>query len=229
MSDRKANLEITWPLFDTKPPGEPIPASPIHEVSAYAPPSADLVALEMGRGLSPEREARSEAEAKEQTKKLSGSLPPGAPDWMLAARALTTSLEALIARGVAEPAEQAAVARTWAAWSLGGATESHILRVSHLVSRTHAALHSSRLQPPSAADLEAAAGVLYQGLPSVLQARIPKERVVLVVAEIARTEDAWTAVVECSAELLGWKHYGRVHAASAIRRVMERAGKHVGN
>jgi len=227
VADRRANLEITWPLFETGPKGEPIPASPIQELSAYAPPQAELDELEQGAAVDSEHEARSEADARARSTSLSDSHPPGAPDWMRAARGLADALEAMLARGKAAPEEQAAVARTWAAWSLGGVAETQILKVSHLVSRTHAALHARRDTPHSASELQAAAGVLYQGLPGALRQRMPRERVLLVVEELARLPDAWVAVVEGSSELLGWKHYGRVHAASAIRRVMDRAGKNV--
>jgi hypothetical protein len=216
--NKNANLEITWPLYDGGP-APSLPKDPNLAVDAYAPPAADLAEL---AAMTSFPEAADDSSTK--ARKLRDSLPPGAPEWMRAARALADSLETLIARGTIDRIEQAALARTWAAWSLGGVTENHILRVAHLVSRAHTAIRETTTT--TAADLNraytAAAGVVHGGLPSAIQARTPFECVVLVVRQLHQEANAWVAVVEGTAELLGWKHYARVHAASVIRAVLER-------
>jgi hypothetical protein len=142
---------------------------------------------------------------------------------MRAARALSRALDKLIEHAAAGPIEQAAIARAWAAWSLGGVSEAQILRVAHLVSRAHTAIREApaRGARPEAR-FTAAAGVLHTALPSAIRARMPFERTLFVVRELQKEANAWAAVVAGTAELLGWNHYARIHAASVIRAVMER-------
>src|SRR5688500_6512747 len=112
MSNKERNLEITWPLFGDS---QPFPADPERTVADFEPPAADLQALK----TSPEPPDTSERIERE-VRQLRESLPPTAPEWMRAARALSDWLEIRIKRGQVTPVEEAAVARTWAAFSLGG-------------------------------------------------------------------------------------------------------------
>jgi hypothetical protein len=70
--------------------------------------------------------------------------------------------------------------------------------------------------------LRAAASVLHSGLPVSVQKRMPLERVVHVTRLLHEEINSWAAIVEGTAELLGWKDYARVHAASVIRAAIEK-------
>lgn len=212
------NFAATWPLFgDVAAPA--FPAHPATTVHQLAPPSADLAAL---AGRAPLSETGKHSERQQQ--KLTGALGPEAPEWVRAASSLAAWLEERIARGSVEPVEQAAIARAWAAFCLGGATEPQILRVAHVVQRAHAAIRESpRGQQDLQAAFHAAAGVLHAALPGVIRQRMPLERVVYVVRRLREEADAWTAIVQGTTELLGWTDYARVHAATAIRAVLERS------
>jgi hypothetical protein len=136
---------------------------------------------------------------------------------------LVASLKELLDAGEVDSMQHAAIARAWAAWSLGGVGETHILRVAHLVTRAHTAIHQASAEQTMEAAIEACASVLHIGLPSAIRQRMPFERTVLVVRELQRQPDQWSGVVEGTAELLGWKDYARVHAASVLRAVIEQA------
>jgi hypothetical protein len=224
MSARDPKHEITWPLHDEEA-ARPLPADPRREVSAYAPDSAELKALyELTEFPDPTGE-----QARARARRLRQSKPTTTPDWMHAAQNLVNALQEMIQRGKVDPIEYAAVARAWAAWSLGGVTEAHILRVAHLVARAHAAIHETpELENSAEKAYRAAAGVLHTALPAVIRDRMPLERLVFLVRQLYAEKDRWAAVVEGTAEILGWKHYGRVHAASVIRVVMERGQVYVG-
>jgi hypothetical protein len=212
------NFAATWPLFgDAAAPA--FPAHPATTVHQLAPPSADLAAL---AGRPPLSEAGKASERHQQ--KLAGASQEEAPEWLRAASALGAWLEERIARGSVEPVEQAAIARAWAAFCLGGATEPQILRVAHIVQRAHAAIRESpRGQQDLQAAFHAAAGVLHAALPAAIRQRMPLERVVYVVRRLREEADGWTAIVQGTTELLGWNDYARVHAATAIRAVLERS------
>ncbi|HEY3500694.1 MAG TPA: hypothetical protein VGK73_38640, partial [Polyangiaceae bacterium] len=188
-------------------------------VHHLAPPSADLAAL-AERPQPPDTTRELTAEKK----RLRAAAPGAAPEWLRAARALADWLEQRVEQGTVEPIEQAAIARVWAAFCLGGVSESQILRVAHLVQRAHTAIRET---PRGSLDLQAAfhaaAGVLHTGLPSAIRARMPFERAVAVIRRLREEGDEWTAIVEGTTELLGWTDYARVHAASAIRAVLERS------
>lgn len=217
MSDqRQRNLEITWPLFGDAQ-GAPFPVDPQQTLTPFAPPSEELHRLG-GSELPPETTEQVEREAR----KLRESLPPMAPEWMRAARALADWLDERIARGAVDPGEQAAIARTWAAFALGGATDPQILRVAHLVHRAHVAVRELPRDDRLQIALRAAASVLHSGLPTRVRSRMPLERTVHVVRLLHDELDSWAAIVEGTAELLGWKDYARVHAASVIRAVLEK-------
>jgi hypothetical protein len=161
----------------------------------------------------------------ETAKKLRDSLPPPAADWMRAAQALVSQLSALLAGGLEiSPEQETQIARAWAAWSMGGASEAHVLRVAHLVMRAHSALQA--VQPEQVEQLNSAhlgaARVLQAGLPSAIRAAMPFERVLLVVRQIYTTPDPWAAIVQGTTQLLGWTDYACIHAAAVIRTAIER-------
>jgi hypothetical protein len=214
---RRKAFEATWPLFGEQ--AASFPADPATNVHQLAPPSADLAAFADG----PEPPDTNH-ELNRERKRLRAALPGSAPEWLRAARALGDWLEERISAGSVEPVEQAAIARIWAAFCLAGVSESQILRVAHLVQRAHTAIRET---PRASLDLQAAfhaaAGVLHTGLPSSIRQRMPLERVVAVVRRMHEEADEWTAIVEGTTELLGWSDYARVHAATAIRAVLERS------
>jgi hypothetical protein len=104
---RQRKLEITRPLFGDAP-SRPLPVDPRQTLSHYAPPSEEIARLGSDEELPPETTEQVEREARN----LRESLPPMAPEWMRAARALADWLELRIARGMVDPGEQAAIART---------------------------------------------------------------------------------------------------------------------
>lgn len=215
MDSPKRNLEITWPLFGDS---EPFPADPERTVHDLSPPPSDLQALK----TSPEPPDTTER-IEQEVRRMRESLPPQAPDWMRAARAIADFLEIRIKRGHIEPLEEATIARTWAAFSLGGVTEPHIFKIARVVQRAHTAIRET---PRSASDLQlainACAGVLHAGLPRPVRERMPLERVIATVRKLREQADGWAAIVEGVADLAGWKDYSRVHAASVIRAVIEK-------
>jgi len=218
MGKQKSEFYDTSPLLDRHTPRR-FPADPTGAVTAYAPPSEDLVALSA-------RDIPSTHELLDFPEPASGpraALPTGAPDWMRAARALSDALEADIARGSVDPGQLAAIERAWAAWTLGGVSTGQILRVAHLVRRAHTAIRETNRGELDLAYRDCA-GVLYGGLPSALRQGLPFDRVILVVRQLREEADGWAAVVEGTAELLGWKDYARMCAASIIRIAIESSG-----
>ncbi len=216
MSEKRRNFEITWPLFGDAQ-NSPFPVDPQQTFVPYAPPSAELERLE-GAELPPETNEQVERDAR----KLKESLPPLAPEWMRAARALADWLEKRIAAGDVDTGEQAAIARTWAAFALGGATDPQILRVAHIVHRAHVAIRELPRDDRLHIALRSAASVLHIALPTRIRNRMPLERAVYLTRVLHDELDSWAAIVEGTAELLGWKDYARVHAASVIRAVLEK-------
>lgn len=224
---RRGNFEITWPLYQADP-GRRLPEDPSTTLDPYTPASGLLTEL----SELPDVPESSGTEA-EDARRLQESVPPPAPDWMRAAQTLVNQLTALLQAPEAISAEhQGAIARAWAAWSMGGVSEAQLLRVAHLVMRAHNALALVRARDADelhAAHI-AAARVLQAGLPSALRACVPFERTLLVVRQVHATSDLWAAVVEGSSELLGWTHYAKIHAAAVIRAAVERdhQARHVG-
>ena len=213
------NFAATWPLFgDNAAPA--FPAHPATTVHQLAPASSDLAAL-AGRGSPPSETAK---QADRQRQRLADATDASEPEWLRAASSLAGWLDERIAQGRVEPVEQAAIARAWAAFCLGGVTEPQILRVAHIVQRAHSAIRESpRGHQDLQAAFHAAAGVLHAGLPNLIKQRMPFERVVYVVRRLREEADGWTAIVQGTTELLGWTDYARVHAATAIRAALERS------
>ncbi len=212
MTSPKRNLEITWPLFGDQ---QPFPADAERTVTDFEPPAADLAALKS----SAEPPDNTERIARE-VRQMRESLPPAAPEWMRAARALADWLEIRIKRGHLPPVEEAAIARTWAAFSLGGVTEQEIFKVARVVQRAHTAIREARGVDLQLA-ITACAGVLYAGLPRTIRERMPLERVAATVRRLHGQADGWAAIVEGVSDITGWKDYSRIHAASVLRAVIE--------
>ena len=215
---RKADLAGTWPLFDEGVP-EHFPADPKQTLSCHSPGESQLAALDQRDEFddSPDNRGPSTRQTRE-------SLPPLSPEWMRAARALSDWLEERIRGGTIDAVEQAAIARTWAAWSMSGASEVHIVRVAHLVGRAHGAIRRTPRQSPQLqAAHHACAGVLHSSLPTAIRDRMPFERALFVVRQLHDEADHWAAIVDGTSELLGWKDYARVHAAAVLRAMIERS------
>lgn len=212
------NLRGTWPLFN-EGDSPRFFESPKHAVTPFRPDSSALETLETSDNL-PETTPKAEREARH----FRESQPPVAPDWMRAGRALIAWLSERVERGEVDAVEEAAIARAWAAFSLGGTSEPQLLKVAHLVSRAH---HAIRESTRASHELQAAVldcgRVLHSGLPRAIREQMPVERAVQVVRKIRSEADEWTAVVEGTTALLGWNDYARMHAASVLRSVIERS------
>jgi hypothetical protein len=210
------DLGATWPLFSAQD-NAPFPQDPKLNVTPFRPDTAELEALEQAVDL-PE----TTAQAEDEQRRLRDSLPPDAEDWVRAARSMIDWLNERVQRGSLYPVDQATIARTWAAFSLGGTTVPQIRKVAHLVSRAHTAIRET---PRGERELQAAlmdcARVMHSGLPGAVKARMPLERAVQVVRLLRGEPDHWAAVVAGTSELLGWTDYGRAHAAAMIRTVIE--------
>lgn len=217
MDSPKRNFEITWPLFGDD--SQPFPADPARTFDDFQPPAADLAALEQS-AEPPDSTERIQREVR-QTRE---SLAPGAPEWMRAARAMADWLEIRIKRGRVAPIEEAAIARTWAAFSLGGVTHAQLFKIARVVQRAHAAIQETRHVADPQTALTACAGVLYGGLPRPVRERMPLERVHATVRWLREEPEAWAAIVEGVADIAGWKDYSRMHAAAVIRAVIESRG-----
>jgi hypothetical protein len=207
------NLEITWPLFGD---AQPFPADPQRTVTDFEPQAADLAALK----TSPEPPDSTER-IEQEVRRMRESLPPAAPEWMRAARSLADWLEIRIKRGHVAPVEEAAIARTWAAFSLGGVTDQEVFKIARVVQRAHSAIREKRGIGDLQIAVTACAGVLYGGLPRTVRERMPLERVVATVRKLYEEADGWAAIVEGVADIAGWRDYSRIHAASVIRTVIE--------
>lgn len=211
---KQKSLNQTWPLFGQAAPT--FPADPAETVHEFEPPSSVLAALATGENLPADERAQARGRRAPQ------GLPANAPEWMRAARALAAWLEERVERGAVSTADQATVARTWAAFCLGGSTEAQILRVAHLVQRAHSAIRATpRGQHDLQAAYHAAAGVLHAALPTGVRDRMPLERAVHVVRKLRDEADPWAAIVEGTSELLGWKDHARTHTAALIRALLE--------
>jgi hypothetical protein len=215
---KQKSLSQTWPLFGQRAPS--FPADPADTVHVLEPPSSVLAALASGKNLP------SDDRGHARTRRVPQGLPADAPEWMRAARALADWLDARVERGTLSTADQSTVARTWAAFCLGGSTEAQILRVAHLVQRAHSAIRATpRGQQDLQAAYHAAAGVLHAALPTGVRERMPLERAVYVVRKLRDEVDPWAAIVEGTSELLGWKDHARTHTAALIRALLEQQRK----
>jgi hypothetical protein len=215
---RNPTLDSTVTIFQHPGGREKLTPDPSQAVTAYAPPAEDLVALSAGIDFPDSGEMG--VPSQPAANRAFAALPPDAPEWMRAARVMADGLERCIARGSIDTLEHAAVERAWYAWTLGGATPRQVLRVAHLVRRAYEAIRVSQ-RVVSETAVRDCAGVLLNGLPPQVRQTIPFERAVWVVRALREESDPWVAVVEGTAELLGWKDYARVHAAYVIRAVIQ--------
>jgi hypothetical protein len=197
-------------------------ADPLQALTAYAPPAADLVALSVRADVPDSADAPDQPVPSQiPAQRAFSALPADAPEWMRAARVLADALEESIRRGKIDNLEQAAIERAWYSWTLGGATPRQVLRVAHLVRRAYDALRMSS-RSGHEATLRDCAHVLHGNLPAAVKQAVPFERAVWVVRSLREAPDPWVAVVEGTAELLGWKDYARVHAAYVISAVIQK-------
>jgi hypothetical protein len=195
-----------------------LPVDPTQAVTSYAPPAEDLVALSARADL-PDSADLAVPSQPAAVRALS-ALPTDAPEWMRAARVMSDALESCIARASVDYLEHAAIERAWYAWTLGGATPRQVLKVAHLVRRAYEAIRVSQRAVNESA-IRDCAEVLHNSLPVSVRQAVPSERAVWVVRVLREEGDPWVAVVEGTAELLGWKDYARVHAAYVIRSVIQ--------
>ncbi|HVW24101.1 MAG TPA: hypothetical protein VHC69_01955 [Polyangiaceae bacterium] len=153
------------------------------------------------------------------------ALPENAPGWMVRARSMTLALEEAIRAGKVTPNMEACIERAYAAWELGGAGDKRIARVARLVEQAHGAIRAAAAQ-----DLERAYGacamVLWAGLPRSVKARQEPAAIAQIVRRLRGEADGWAAVVDATAELLGWCDAARGHSAQAVRMAIlaERQG-----
>jgi len=206
---------LTLPLENQ---GRRLPIDPQNALTRFSPPTEALIAFsareEFPDSLDPNLPSMPVAA------RTFSALPHDAPEWMRAARVLADSLEECIRTGSVDELEQAAIERAWYAWTLGGATPRHVLKTAHLVRRAHEAIQAS---PVSNAEnlVRDCAAVLHANLPPPVRQTLPFERVVWVARLLRAQPDPWVAIVEGTAELLGWKDYARVHASNVIRSVIQ--------
>jgi len=214
--DSNRSFGNTLPLFD--PDGTPpLASNPSNTRLAFAPEPARLDLLREHDSATVSDPPTAATPSRSRVRQ---SLPPTAPEWMEAARMLSQALESVISRGQASPLEQAAIARLHSCWTLGNVSENSILRVAHLVARAHRAIRETQRQELDAA-VRDCAGVLHAGLPSDVRKRVPMERLLYTVRALRETPDPWVAVVEATAELVGWKDLSRFHAAALLRSILE--------
>jgi hypothetical protein len=216
---KNADLAGTWPLFDEAEQPRSFAADPRQTLTNSSPAESELAALDDFDQFND----KPAAVAPRVVHQARESLPPTAPEWMRAARALADWLETRIRTGSVDALDQAAIARTWAAWAMSGTSDANILRVAHLVGRAHNAIRETpRQSEQRQAAYQACAGVLHSGMPASVRERMPFERALFVVRKLHEEADHWLAIVDGTSELLGWKDYARVHAAAVLRALIER-------
>jgi hypothetical protein len=196
-----------------------LPVDPTNALTRFAPPTEALIELSAREEFPDSREPGGPPSMPFAAKAFS-ALPDDAPEWMRAARVLADSLEECIRSGNVDDLEQAAIERAWYAWTLGGATPRHVLKTAHLVRRAHEALQAHQ-QQMTERFVRDCAEVMHANLPAAVRQTLPFERVVWVAHLLRAQADPWVAVVEGTAELLGWKDYARVHASNVIRSVIQ--------
>jgi hypothetical protein len=143
-------------------------------------------------------------------------LPENAPGWMIRARRMTLALEEAVRKGQASLSMEACIERAYAAWELDGAGDKRIARVARLVEQAHTAIRAT-----AASELERAysecAQVMWAGLPRSVKGKQDTSAIAQVVRGLRGEADAWAAVVEGTAKILGWCDAARAHSAQAVR------------
>lgn len=210
-------LDDSPPTLVMRPSERPqLPSDPRSSMTAYAPPSEDLLAL--ARYDSPESGSESRR-ARSATVPLA-DMDGAAPEWMRAAKAMTNAFEACIERGEADPFERAAIERAWYAYTMGGVSPRQVMRVVRLVGHAQSALANT---PPERLRqaVEDCSVLIYNGLPSIVRSTVPFDRVRRIVNSLSEQSNAWVGIVEGSVELLGWKDAAQAHAASILRSIID--------
>ena len=205
------------PTLVMRPSERPqLPADPANLMTAYAPPSEDL--LELARYESPDSGSESRR-ARSATMPLA-AMEGAAPEWMRAAKAMANAFEACIERGEADAFERAAIERAWYAYTMGGVSPRQVMRVVRLVGHAQSAL--ARTPPERLRQaVEDCSVLIYNGLPSIVRSTVPFDRVRRVVHSLGEQPNAWVGIVEGSVELLGWKDAAQAHAASILRSIID--------
>jgi hypothetical protein len=139
-----------------------------------------------------------------------------APGWMLRARRMSLALEEAIGAGRPSPTIEACIERAWAAWELDGSADKQIARVARLVEKAHSAIRETAADQVDRAYVEIAQ-VIWAGLPRNVKTRQEFAQIVIIVRELRTEADAWAAVVDATAKILGWAQAARAHSAHAVR------------
>ncbi len=129
---------------------------------------------------------------------------------------MSLALEAAIRDGRVAPLLEASIERAWAAWELDGSGDKNVARIARLIEKAHSAIRET-----PQAECERAYGecaqILWASLPRHVKSKQEFSQVVHVVRELRGEADAWAAVVDATAKILGWPRAARAHAAHAVR------------
>ena len=213
MSELRKTLQQGTPEGATSTPGElPSESSSAHFSRDYVPPPPGSEELKRTRPPEGKRTPKPEGRLFGATP----ALPDNAPGWMLRARSMTLALEEAIRSGRVTPEMEACIERAYAAWELGGAGDKRIARVARLVEQAHTAIRATPAHDIDRAFNECAQ-VLWAGLPRSVKARQDPATVAQVVRRLRGEADAWAAVVDATANILGWCDAARGHSAQAVR------------
>ncbi len=193
--------------------------------TAFNAPDDELLALASRTVVLHEVEAHEPSTPQDAAPVVLRPLPPGAPPWMRAARALSLELERSITQGKSSRAAALSVQRATLAYSALDSPQERIARVARLVRRAHHAIRETR-RPEFDAAVRDCAEIIYDGLSGNLRRTTPFDAVLAVVRELYAEADPWLAVVQGTSTLLGWRDAARTQAAQAIRVALEeeRAG-----
>jgi hypothetical protein len=144
------------------------------------------------------------------------ALPENAPGWMIRARRMTLALEEAVRRGTVDGTMEAGIERAYAAWELDGAGDKRIARVARLVEQAYSAIRATPVT-----ELERAYGdcaqVMWAGLPRSVKAKQDPATINRIVRSLRGEADSWAAVVDATANILGWCDAARGYSAHAVR------------
>jgi hypothetical protein len=133
-------------------------------------------------------------------------LPIDAPDWARFGRVMSQTIEA-------------AMARAWAAWQMGGVTQAELGSLARSLTRSHRALRSSEGVDREIVAKDCAT-IVWSGLPAETRAFVSRERVLEIMRRLADVEDAQAARLEGVCLLLSWTDAARAWATEAIAIAM---------
>ena len=145
-----------------------------------------------------------------------GQLPETAPEWMHHAQRMIAGLQSALKEATTNDSTIASIERAWAGWELDGSSERQIARLALLTEQTHTAVRNA---PPERLEksIRDCAEVLRMGIPRPARKNVTVDDVVLVVRQLREEADPWVAVVDATAQLLGWSRAAGAHAAHAVR------------